>query len=141
MSVVIACGACAWEQEYRDQETANRKLAVHRQARHGDKPLDGVVQLDTVNWRQRALDAIRILAASGEDFALSEIHTMGVGEPLNPRYDWGNLSRDVHRLGIAHPVDYALSKRPETRKSSVRKWSADKSRCEKHGAGAKGQTA
>lgn len=131
MSVVIECGLCPWSQEYRDQETAERKLATHRQARHGEGPLDTVTPIDGVTWRERAIEAVKILVARGEDFAMWEIHNFGVGEPPDPKHQWGRLSQDLHRLGIAHPVDHTLSARPGTKESSVRKWSGDKTRCER----------
>jgi hypothetical protein len=124
------CQTCPWEQQYPDDTTAARGLARHRQSLHGEQPADGVVQLSSVNWRERAITAIRLLAQRGDDFAFWEIHSFGVGDPpANHRTAWGLLAKDVHRLGVAHPVDWQRSDRPGTKQSGVRKWSGDASRC------------
>src|SRR4051794_4950040 len=73
------CGLCPWEQVFADDDAAERGLAKHRQVRHGE-----AATMDSATWRDRAIEAIRILAARGPDFALYEIHTMDVGEPIDP---------------------------------------------------------
>jgi hypothetical protein len=120
---------CDWQIDVPAQ-AVDRREAVHMQVRHGAGPLDTVIQLDPVKWRTQAIEAIRQLVARGTDFALFEVHDFGVGDPPDPQHQWGLLSRDIHRLGIAHPVDFMRSTRPGTKQSSVRKWSGDASRCE-----------
>lgn len=129
------CGLCPWEQVFPTDDDAARGLAKHRQVRHGENPINDVVQPSPVQWRERAIEAVRIVAARGEDFAFYEaLEPFGIGEPpTNPQHAWGRFAKDVHRLGIAHPVDYELSRRPGTNASSVRKWNADPARCETHG--------
>ena len=136
------CGLCNFEQVYPNDETAARGLARHRQSRHGEQPAEGVVQLSSVNWRERAIEAIRQLAARPDDFFLYEVHNFGVGEPpANHRTAWGLLSKDIHRLGVAHPVDWDKSIRPDSRQSAVRKWSGDVSRCVECAKNARGASA
>lgn len=136
------CGMCPWEQVFPDDDTAERKLAQHRQVRHGETAPDAAVPITSSEWEERATAAVKVLVARGEDFAMFEIHNYGVGEPPNPKNDWGRFSSRIHSKGLAHPVDYDLSKRPGTNRSSVRKWSGDSDRCETHGLRARGgQTA
>lgn len=136
------CGLCPWEQLYPDADVAQRGFATHRHVKHGETDPSTPVPITSGEWEERATAAVKILAARDEDFAMYEIHDLGVGEPPNPQYDWGRFSTRIHSKGIAHPVAYDLSKRPGTNRSSVRKWSGNIRRCEKHGDGAlEGRTA
>lgn len=127
---LASCGVqgCQWEQAYSSREEADRRLSVHLNHAHAFAPLEGVTQLVTVSWRERAIDALRAVAARGEDFRTFDV-VPTVGDPPNPQSAWGTLATDLHRLGIAHPVDYQPSKRPGTNRSAAAVWNQNAARC------------
>lgn len=129
MSVLAKCGQCPWEQFKPTKEAADKQLRAHEQFRHALPVLDGVVQVDTVKWREQAMTAVGVLAAKGEPFTFFDLHDAGIADPPNARTAWGQFAKDVHALGIAHPIGYQQSTRPGTKASAVRVWHGDITRC------------
>jgi hypothetical protein len=133
---------CGWEVDFPDgPDAAQRGLDRHREFRHDIAPPAveaphvpvPVKQLAHVDWRTQALDALAQLARgslrTGEPFTVFEVAKYGVGEPINPQYDWGKLTRDAAHLGlIQHATDAdghelsTRSARPATKGSLVSLW-------------------
>lgn len=140
--------SCVWEVDFpAGPAAADRGLQRHKERRHPDAvPADEaasseprvpqpVPQLANVDWRTQSLDGIAQLARdsmrTGEPFTVFEVEKFGVGEPINPRYDWGKLTRDaVHLELIEHARDSeghelsTRSPRPATKGSLVSLWRA-----------------
>ena len=89
----------------------------------GDLPELLAHRVTCTGWHGRAVSAVKRLAAGGGTFTFWDVAKLA-GEPADPRSQWGKFAQEVKRLGIAKPVGYALSDRPETRSSAVRTWRA-----------------
>lgn len=137
---------CQWEVDFTDgPAAADRGLQRHKELRHPEtlhvEPSEPQVphvpqpmqQLANVDWWAQVMDGIARLAAeslrSGEPFTVFEVARFGVGEPINPQYDWGKATRDaVHLELIEHATDSegrelsTRSPRPATKGSLVSLW-------------------
>lgn len=148
--MIVGCTLCPdqesrWEQDL-PADRAQQALDAHQQRQHSDlvsKPeLDPephvpvpVQQLANADWWTQAIDGIGKLAQeslrTGEPFTVYDIARHGIGEPANPRTDWGKLTRDAQHLRlIAHATDSegreltTRSHRPATKSSLVFQWVA-----------------
>lgn len=126
---LTACSRCpGWQIAY---ETAEQKQAAedrHAHAKHGDPlPAQGVTG---VNWQEQAVDAVRQVAARGQDFRIYDaLAEFGLQSPPNHKSAVGRLATLVHDQGIAHPVGGAPSTRPATNASQAAVWNRNPSRC------------
>lgn len=140
--IVVRCGQCPWEMQVFEHE-AHARLTAHEKLRHPESvppsaPMTAeeqehwrVPQMSTADWELRALDAIVHLAADRAEFTLYEISDYGVGEPINPRCDWGQLTRTAEHLQLIKQARHAdgsqkftRSKRPASKGSAVAVWTA-----------------
>lgn len=72
-------------------------------------------------WKRRALDAVRVLAESGQNFTSDDVWAR-VGSPREPRA-LGAVMRDAQRRELCVPTpDYRPSARPECHARPVRVW-------------------
>lgn len=129
-----------WEQDL-PADRGQKALDAHQQAHHGvlppapdpDHVPQPVQQLAHVDWWTHAIDGIAQLAReslrTGEPFTVYEVTKYGVGEPSNPRTDWGKVTRDAeHQQLIIHATDgegrhlAGPSKRPGVNGSLVSLW-------------------
>lgn len=136
---------CNWEVDIPGDEFAADAARVRHEARRHlstppstplhqlGQPAEPIAQLANVDWWARAIDGLTQLAresmATGEPFTIYEVSRFGVGEPLNPRTDWGKFARDAEHLRlIVHARDEkgrelsTRSVRPATKGSLVALW-------------------
>lgn len=140
---VIRCKAdptsCVWEVDFADAAEGQRGLDRHLAFRHPSSPPvlhrspEPVSQLASVAWETTAIDALQHLARTRAEFTVYDVHDFGVGEPIDPQYDWGRLTRKARHLGIIEPVvlpdgseKAVQSRRPGTRASLVKVWQGTK---------------
>lgn len=137
---------CQWEVDFADgPAAADRGLQRHKERSHPETlPVEPAApsephvpqplpQLASVDWWAQVIDGIARLAReslrTGEPFTVFEVARFGVGEPVNPQYDWGKATRDaVHLELIEHATDSegrelaTRSPRPATKGSLVSLW-------------------
>lgn len=114
---MIRCFVCQPPTEY--PGTTYADFAAHYDTTHGH--LIPVHQLEPVDWRTRAIDAVKRLAAARIEFTFYDVAKLA-GEPLNPQSDWGRFAQDIAHMGLAHPIGWQHSDRPTTKSSAVRTW-------------------
>lgn len=119
--MIATCPRCTWEVDFITEAEAERAKIRHGQARHGDPKIE---QLPSVVGWAEALTAAREKAALGVDFMLSDLPDVE-----HHKTNKGRLATEIHRLGIAHPVGYARSKRKNTRGSAAKVWNESRARC------------
>lgn len=141
MSAIASCRLCPWEVQFNNADAAAKGRERHEQMRHPSPALTApqdipederrIPQLASADWRLQALEALRRLAQERAEFTVYDVADFGVGQPLRPQFDWGNLTRDAAHLGlIKHAVDESghekatRSKRPGTKSSLVAVWTA-----------------
>lgn len=122
------CGFCPWEQAFATEQEAQRAKANHEHLRH-NQPLP-VQQITGRDWQAQAIDAIRQVAARGQDFRIFDaLSEFGLQSPPNHKSQNGRLATLVHDLGIAHRVSADASTRPETNASQAGVWNRNPARC------------
>jgi hypothetical protein len=118
------CGLCPWSQVFGDDETAMRKLAVHREQRHGElqrlpEPVTPVGQLAYPVFQVAYCEAVRALPV-GTEFTTAGMHGR-VADPLHKNY-WGKAQAHAAHLGLVRPVTAQQSELGSTRRSLVLRW-------------------
>jgi hypothetical protein len=73
------------------------------------------------DWHARAINAVKRYAATAAQFTFYDI-ALQAGEPDNPKARWGAFSHEIEHLGLARPVSYQRSERPESKGSAVCVW-------------------
>lgn len=79
-------------------------------------------QTRAADWRGRAVERVRALAGSGRSFTFAADVAPVVGEPANPKADWGRLARSLHVAGVIEPCGFTESARATSAASAVKVW-------------------
>src|SRR4051794_27459275 len=103
--MIATCSLCTWEVDFVGAAAAERGLQAHRVRRHGEE-LPVVAQMPNVIGWAEALEAARVLAATGREFTFADLPDVE-----HHKTNKGKLAAEIHRLGIAHVVGYRPSHR------------------------------
>ena len=117
----VRCTAPGCRFDTYTQADPTKVLTSHRARWHGGQEFaDAVHQLDGVSWQEQALDAIRTLAATGQEFTLADLHGK-IPDPPHHSH-WGSVTRVAAHMGLIVECGRVESSLATTNRSLVRRW-------------------
>lgn len=126
--VIRYCAFCPAEWACSTEGEAEKKKAQHEHLRHA-QPLPQQ-EVTGADWQAQALDAVRQVAARGQDFRIFDaLAEFGLQSPPDAQHRVGRFTALVHDLGVAHKVRSEPSTRPGTKSSDAGVWNRDPARC------------